>query len=193
MEVRLYFFQLTPPTPLGGQQHLEKIRSLEKSAHPWCRDYEQHRKRKAPVLPQGLKREVSSSLYSKSHKHMRNKYPSQEPEILPGSSNQGQTRRSNPPLQQSSRKTRMEADRTGETRRSTHGGHSAVEGRPALSRRKPTVRPCPYYLRIRRFKEPEGLPEEQRSTGIDSLPQNSLRRRSLSVEALDGDPADRST
>ncbi|GFX37439.1 hypothetical protein TNCV_3106911 [Trichonephila clavipes] len=52
------------------------------------------------------------------------------------------------------------------------------------------------YLKLRdtsRFKESEELPEEQRSTGINSLPQNSLRRRSLSVEALDGDPADRST
>ncbi|GFU48704.1 hypothetical protein TNCV_4752101 [Trichonephila clavipes] len=39
-----------------------------------------------------------------------------------------------------------------------------------------------------RFKEPEGLLEKQRSKGIDSLPQNSLRR-SLSEEALDGDPA----
>ncbi|GFW68294.1 uncharacterized protein TNCV_2262841 [Trichonephila clavipes] len=34
-------------------------------------DYEQQRKRKAPVLPQGLKRGVPLSLYSKSHKHMR--------------------------------------------------------------------------------------------------------------------------
>ncbi|GFX08304.1 hypothetical protein TNCV_3267931 [Trichonephila clavipes] len=43
-----------------------------------------------------------------------------------------------------------------------------------------------------RLKEPEGIPEEQRSTGIDSLPQNSLRRRSLSMQSLDGDPANRS-
>ncbi|GFU08756.1 hypothetical protein TNCV_991101 [Trichonephila clavipes] len=68
-----------------------------------CRgsDYEQHRKRKAPVLPQGLKTGVPLSLYSRSHKHMRkdiNKHPSQEPQILPGSSNKGQTRRPNPPL-----------------------------------------------------------------------------------------------
>ncbi|GFX06249.1 DUF5641 domain-containing protein [Trichonephila clavipes] len=35
-------------------------------------------------------------------------------------------------------------------------------------------------------------PEEQRSNGIDSLPQNSLKRRSLSLEALDGDQVDRS-
>ncbi|GFX47342.1 hypothetical protein TNCV_4691471 [Trichonephila clavipes] len=42
------------------------------------------------------------------------------------------------------------------------------------------------------LKEPEGIPEEHRNTGIDSLPQNSLRRRSLSMEALDRDAADRS-
>ncbi|GFS92648.1 hypothetical protein TNCV_1160941 [Trichonephila clavipes] len=64
---------------------------------------------------------------------------SKEPEILPRSSNQGQTRRSNPPHQQSSRKTRMEADRTGGTG-STHRGHSAAEGIPVRSRRKPAVR-----------------------------------------------------
>ncbi|GFU69971.1 retrovirus-related Pol polyprotein from transposon 297 [Trichonephila clavipes] len=33
----------------------------------------------------------------------------------------------------------------------------------------------------------------QRNTGIDSLPQNSLRRRRLSMEVLDGDSADRRT
>ncbi|GFW40739.1 hypothetical protein TNCV_4528281 [Trichonephila clavipes] len=90
-----------------------------------------------------LKRRVPSSIHSRSHKHMRkdiNKHPSQESEVLPGSSNQGQTRRSNPPKQKSSRKTRMEADRTGETRRSTHREHRAAEGRPVRSRRKSTVR-----------------------------------------------------
>ncbi|GFV89427.1 hypothetical protein TNCV_4152431 [Trichonephila clavipes] len=66
-------------------------------------------------------------------KRVKRLYCPKEPEILPGSSNQGQTKRSNPPHQQSSRKTRMEADRTGETSRSTHRGHSA--------RRKPIMRP----------------------------------------------------
>ncbi|GFW25327.1 hypothetical protein TNCV_5088921 [Trichonephila clavipes] len=69
-----------------------------------------------------------------------------EPEILPGTSNQGQTRRTNPPEQKSSRKTRGESDRTRDTRPSTNRGYSAVEGRPVRSRRKPTGRPCPYYL-----------------------------------------------
>ncbi|GFY08388.1 retrovirus-related Pol polyprotein from transposon 297 [Trichonephila clavipes] len=76
--------------------------------------------------------------------------------------------------------------------RSTHSKrHSAAEGRPVLSRQMTTVRPCPYYLRSS-LKDSDGIPEEQRSTGINSLPQNSLRKRSLSMEALDGDPADRS-
>ncbi|GFW53675.1 hypothetical protein TNCV_4815761 [Trichonephila clavipes] len=64
-----------------------------------------------------------------------NKHPSQEPEILPGTSNQGHTRRSNPPKQKSSRKQEWsltEPERPGQSR----------------------------------FKEPEGLPEEQRSTGL---------------------------
>ncbi|GFX19583.1 transposon Ty3-I Gag-Pol polyprotein [Trichonephila clavipes] len=69
-------------------------------------------------------------------------------------------------------------------------GHSAAEGRPVRSRQKTAARPCPYYLRSH-LKEPEGIPEEQRSTGIYSLQQNSLKERRLSMEALDGDPADR--
>ncbi|GFW20341.1 uncharacterized protein TNCV_3457791 [Trichonephila clavipes] len=111
-----------------------------------CRgsDYEQHGKRKAPVLPQGLKRGIPSSIYSRSHKYMRkdsNKHPSQEPEILPGTSNQGQARRSNLPKQKSSRKISVESDRTRESRPNTNREHSAAEGRPFRSRRKPTVRP----------------------------------------------------
>ncbi|GFW37576.1 uncharacterized protein TNCV_861811 [Trichonephila clavipes] len=86
----------------------------------------------------------------------------------------------------------MQSDGARETRTTGTKGHSAAEGRPVRSRKTTIEKPCPYYLR-NRFKEPEGLPEEQRSTGIDSLPQNSLRRRSLSMEALDGDPADKST
>ncbi|GFX85839.1 hypothetical protein TNCV_2472411 [Trichonephila clavipes] len=131
-------------------------------------------------VSQGLKRWVPSSLYSRSHKHMRNdinKLPSQEPVLLPGSSNQREARRANPPHKQSSRKTRMEADRIGETMKKE-------------SQQSET--PCPYYLRSR-FKDSEGLQEEQRSRGIGSLPENNFRRNSLSVEAFDGDPTDRST
>ncbi|GFX25905.1 uncharacterized protein TNCV_2899311 [Trichonephila clavipes] len=89
---------------------------------------------------------------------------------------------------ESRRGERVQSGRARETRRIGSKGHSAAEGRPVRSRNTTTVRPCSYYLRSL-FKELEGLPEEQRSTGIDSLPQNSLRRRSLSMEAFDGDPA----
>ncbi|GFT27479.1 uncharacterized protein TNCV_1275731 [Trichonephila clavipes] len=116
---------------------------------------------------------------------------SEKPEILPGTSNQGQTRRSNTPHPQRGREARVQSDRARETRTTGSKGHSANDGRLVQSRKTTTGRPCPYYLRSR-FKEPEWLPEEQ-STGIDSLPQNNLRRRSLSMEALDGGPANRST
>ncbi|GFU11622.1 uncharacterized protein TNCV_4320941 [Trichonephila clavipes] len=66
-----------------------------------------------------------------------------------------------------------------------------LRGDQSVSRQATALRPCPYYLRSR-LKKPKGIPEEQRSNGIDSLPQNHLRRRSLSMEALDGDPVDRS-
>ncbi|GFT40961.1 hypothetical protein TNCV_4953151 [Trichonephila clavipes] len=49
------------------------------------------------------------------------------------------------------------------------------------------MRPCPYYLRSR-VRQPEGFPEERMNSGIASTPQNNIRRRGLSMEALDGDP-----
>ncbi|GFY05924.1 uncharacterized protein TNCV_4405891 [Trichonephila clavipes] len=66
-----------------------------------------------------------------------------------------------------------------------------LRGRPVRSKQATAVRPCPYYLHSR-VKKPEGIPEERKSNGIDSIPQNNIRRRSLSMEALDGDPEDRS-
>ncbi|GFT51240.1 uncharacterized protein TNCV_3869901 [Trichonephila clavipes] len=78
-----------------------------------------------------------------------------------------------------------------ETRKTTSGTNRTAERRPVRSKKQVTaVRPCPYYLRSR-VKQPEGIPEERRSNGIDSIPQNNIRRRSLSMEALDGDPVDR--
>ncbi|GFT25839.1 uncharacterized protein TNCV_1518031 [Trichonephila clavipes] len=57
-------------------------RSLQGSEH---RDP----KRQAPVLSQGLKRTVSSSVFSRTHKYRRNNFnPSQGPESLSGSSHQ---------------------------------------------------------------------------------------------------------
>ncbi|GFY23807.1 uncharacterized protein TNCV_3536011 [Trichonephila clavipes] len=85
----------------------------------------------------------------------------------------------------------VQYDRSREIRTNPSGGNSAAERRPVRSKQVTAVRPCPYYPQSR-IKQPEGIPEEQRSNGIDSIPQNNLRRRSLSMEALDGDPVDRS-
>ncbi|GFU92710.1 uncharacterized protein TNCV_2892191 [Trichonephila clavipes] len=75
--------------------------------------------------------------------------------------------------------------------RTTSGTNRAPERRPVQSKQATTVRPCPYYLHSR-IKQPEGIPEDRRSIGIDSITQNNIRRRSLSMKALDGDPVDRS-
>ncbi|GFV57512.1 uncharacterized protein TNCV_4561481 [Trichonephila clavipes] len=105
--------------------------------------------------------------------------------------NQIDTRQRKPPTEGSRQGASVQYDRTRETRTIPSGGNSAAERRPVRSRQATAVRPCPYYLRSR-LKKSEGIPEEQRSNGIDSIPQNNLRRRSLSMEALDGDPVDRS-
>ncbi|GFT99106.1 uncharacterized protein TNCV_3794581 [Trichonephila clavipes] len=78
-----------------------------------------------------------------------------------------------------------------ETRRTTNGTNRAAERRPVRSKQATAMRHCPYYLRSR-VKQAEGISEDRRSIGIESVPQNNIRRRSLSMEALDGDPVDRS-
>ncbi|GFX40092.1 uncharacterized protein TNCV_4317281 [Trichonephila clavipes] len=78
-----------------------------------------------------------------------------------------------------------------ETKTTKNVTNWAAERRTVRSNQMTAVRPCPYYLRSR-VRQPEGFPEERRNSGIASIPQNSIRRRSLSMEALDGDPVDRS-
>ncbi|GFX61937.1 retrovirus-related Pol polyprotein from transposon opus [Trichonephila clavipes] len=66
----------------------------------------------------------------------------------------------------------------------------AAARRTVRSKQTTAVRPCPYYLRSR-VRQPEGFPEEWRNSELASIPQNN-RRRSLSMEALEGYPVDRS-
>ncbi|GFY32969.1 uncharacterized protein TNCV_2877181 [Trichonephila clavipes] len=82
-------------------------------------------------------------------------------------------------------------DKALETRKTTSGTNRAAERRPVRSKQATPVRRCPHYLRSR-IKQPEGIPEERRSIGIDSIPLTNIRRRSLSMEALDGDAVDSS-
>ncbi|GFX95290.1 uncharacterized protein TNCV_848801 [Trichonephila clavipes] len=75
-------------------------------------------------------------------------------------------------------------DKARETRTATSGTNKAAERRLVRSKETTAVRPCPYCLRSR-VKQPEGVPDDRRSIGIESIPQNNI---SLSMEALDGDP-----
>ncbi|GFY31822.1 uncharacterized protein TNCV_4201311 [Trichonephila clavipes] len=110
---------------------------------------------------------------------------------IAGPSHLGNARQGKPPTEGSKHDTTGQYDKARETRTSTSGTNRAAERRPVQSKQATAVRPCPYYLRSR-VRQPEGIPEERRSIGIDSIPQNIIRRRSLSMEALDGDPVDRS-
>ncbi|GFW90584.1 uncharacterized protein TNCV_566221 [Trichonephila clavipes] len=114
----------------------------------------------------------------------RPKNPSQGQESIPGESHQLDIRQCNPHTEESRQGARVQYDRARETRITPSKGHSAAEGRPVQSIQVTAVRPCPYYLRSR-VKQPEKIPEDQRSNEIDSNPQNNLGRRSINMEALD--------
>ncbi|GFW22024.1 uncharacterized protein TNCV_4823061 [Trichonephila clavipes] len=76
-------------------------------------------------------------------------------------------------------------NKTRQTRATTRGRNKQAE-RPVRSNQATTRRPCPYYLRSR-VKESDGIPVEQRNIEIIGIPHSRIRRRSLSMEALDGD------
>ncbi|GFX15801.1 uncharacterized protein TNCV_1061231 [Trichonephila clavipes] len=145
-------------------------------------------KRPTPVQPQGIKRTVPSSISSRNHKYRRPNSPSQGPQSIAGPSHQLDTRQCKSPTAESRQGAIVQYDRTRETRTTPGKENSAAERKPVRSRQATAVRSCPYYLRSQ-LKKPEGITEEQRSTGMDSLPQKkktqekepqhgSLRRRS---------------
>ncbi|GFW70567.1 uncharacterized protein TNCV_1624001 [Trichonephila clavipes] len=149
-------------------------RSLQGSEH-------KERKRLAPEQRQGVKRSIPSSISSRSYKFKR-----------PNTSSQGVVSIAGPsrlPDRRWSKSTkigsRMEGSgRDNQTRqtRATMRGRKAE--RPVRSNQATTRRPCPYYLRSR-VKESDGIPKEQRNIEINGIPHNKIRKRSLSMEALD--------
>ncbi|GFS86495.1 uncharacterized protein TNCV_513571 [Trichonephila clavipes] len=147
-------------------------------------------KRPTPEPTQGIKRTIPSSVSSRKYKYRRPNNPSQGSQSIAGPSHEIDTRQGKLPTERSRQETSGQYDKARETRTTTSGSNRAAERRPVQSKQVKAVRPCPYYLRSR-IKHPEGIPEERRSIGIDSIPQNNIRR-SLSVEALDGDPVDKS-
>ncbi|GFU65975.1 uncharacterized protein TNCV_3458391 [Trichonephila clavipes] len=160
-----------------------KKRSLQASEH---RD----QKRPTPEPTQGIKRTIPSSVSSGKYKYRRPNNPSQGSQSIADPSHQINTRQGKPPTEGSRQERSGQYDKARETKTTISGTNREAE-RPIRSKQSTAVRPCPYYLSSR-VKQPEGIPEERRSNGIDSNPQNNIRRRSLSMEALDGDPVDRS-
>ncbi|GFT98739.1 uncharacterized protein TNCV_3791891 [Trichonephila clavipes] len=130
-------------------------------------------KRPTPEPTQGIKRTIPSSVSSRKYKYRRPNNPSQGSQSIAGPSHLRNARQGKPPTEGSRQGTSVQYDRARETRTTTSGGNRAAEKRPVRSKQATAVIPCPYYLRSR-IKQPEGRSEEQRSNGIDSIPQNNL-------------------
>ncbi|GFW12413.1 uncharacterized protein TNCV_816661 [Trichonephila clavipes] len=159
-------------------------RSLQGSEH-------RNQKRPTPEPKQGIKRAIPSSVSSRNYKYKRPNNPSQGSQSIAGPSHPRDSRQDKPPTEGSRHEGSGQYDKAREARITKNGTNRGAERRPVLSKQATAVRPCPYYLRSR-VRQPEGFPEERRNIGIESIPQNNIRRRSLSMEALDGDPVDRS-
>ncbi|GFX78621.1 uncharacterized protein TNCV_30611 [Trichonephila clavipes] len=159
-------------------------RSLQGSEH-------RNQKRPTPEPKQGIKRAIPSSVSSRNYKYRRPNNPSQGSQSIAGPSHQQDSRQDKSPTVASRHEGSGQYNKARETKTTKNGTNRAAERRTVRSKQTTAVRPCPYYLRSR-VRQIEGFPEERRNSGIESIPQNNIRRRSLSMEALDGDPVDRS-
>ncbi|GFX74036.1 uncharacterized protein TNCV_4475341 [Trichonephila clavipes] len=148
-------------------------RSLQGSEH-------QDRKRRAPEQRQGVKRSIPSS--SRNYKFKRPNTSSQEVESIAGPSRLPDRGWS----ESTTVGSRTEGSGRDNRTRATMRGRKAE--RPVRSNQATTRSPCPYYL-CSRVKESDGIPEEQRNIEINGVPHSEIR--SLSMEALDGDPVHR--
>ncbi|GFX79737.1 uncharacterized protein TNCV_2746561 [Trichonephila clavipes] len=148
-------------------------------------------KRPTPEPKQGIKRAIPSSVSSRNYKYGRSNNPSQGSQSIAGLSHQPDSRQDKSPTVASRHERSGHYNKARETKTTKNGTNRAAERRTVRSKQTTAVRPCPYYLRSR-VRQPEGFPEERRNSGIASIPQNNIRRRSLSMEAFDGDPVDRS-
>ncbi|GFU68929.1 uncharacterized protein TNCV_4882561 [Trichonephila clavipes] len=148
-------------------------------------------KRPTPEPKQGIKRAIPSLVSSRNYKYRRPNNPSQGSQSIADPSHQRDSRQDKPPTEGSRHEGSGQYNKARETRTTKNGTNKAAERRPVRSKQATAVRPCPYYLRSR-VKQPEGVPEDRSRSEIESIPQNNIRRRNLRMEALDGDPVDRS-
>ncbi|GFU13486.1 uncharacterized protein TNCV_937911 [Trichonephila clavipes] len=148
----------------------------------------QDRKRRAPEHRQGVKRSIPSSVSSRNYKFQKHNTSSPGVESIAGPSRLPDRRTAT-----TTGGSRMEVsgrdNQTRQTRATTRGRNKQAE-KPVRSIQATTRRPCPYYLRSR-IQEKDGIPEELSNIEINGIPHSTLQRRSLSMEALDGDPVHR--
>ncbi|GFS48577.1 transposon Tf2-11 polyprotein [Trichonephila clavipes] len=148
----------------------------------------QDRKRRAPEQGQGVKRSIPSSISSRNYKFQKHNTSSPGVESIAGPSRLPDRRTAT-----TTGGSRMEVsgrdNQTRQTRATTRGRNKQAE-KPVRSNPANTRRPCPYYLRSR-IQENDGIPEEMSNIEINGIPGSTFRRRSLSMEALDGDPVHR--
>ncbi|GFW90590.1 uncharacterized protein TNCV_566281 [Trichonephila clavipes] len=146
-------------------------RSLQVSEH-WGQ------KRPTPEPKQGIKRAIPSSVSSRNHKYRRPNNPSQGSQPTAGPSHQQDSRQDKSPTVASRHEGSGQYNKARKTKTTINGTNRAVGRRTVRSNQMTAVRPCPYYLRSR-VRQPEGFPEERRNSGLASIPQNNITRRSL--------------
>ncbi|GFV56839.1 retrovirus-related Pol polyprotein from transposon 412, partial [Trichonephila clavipes] len=158
-----------------------KKRSRQGSEH-------QDRKRHAPEQGQGVKRSIPSSISSRNYKFQKHNTSSPGVESIAGPSRLPD-RRTATTTGGSRMEVRERDNQTRQTRATTRRRNEQAEN-PVRSNQTNTRRPCPYYLRSR-IQEKNGIPKEMSIIEINGIPGNTFHRRSLSMEALDGDPVHR--
>ncbi|GFU32217.1 uncharacterized protein TNCV_3834331 [Trichonephila clavipes] len=197
-QVRVYHPR--QPDTISSDSHVETLYEGQRSSNGSSRSHPGKSKGSRKTSSEESKDRKSNKgnagwedprLKRKGESNGRPNNPSQGSQSIAGPSHKIDTRQGKPPTEGSRQGTSGKYDRTRETRTTTRGTNRAAERRSVRSKQATAVRPCPYYLRSQ-VKQPERIPEERRSNGIDSIPQNNIRRRSLIMEALDGDPVDRS-
>ncbi|GFV02986.1 uncharacterized protein TNCV_2744491 [Trichonephila clavipes] len=159
-------------------------RSLQGSVH-------RYKKRPTPESKQGIKRAITSSFQSRNYKYRRPNNPSRGSQSIASPSHLRNTKQGKPPKEGRKHDMTGQYDKARETRTTTSGTNRSAGRRPVRSKQVTAVKLCPYYLRSR-VKQLKGVPEDRGRIEIESIPQNNIRSRSLSMEALDRDPVDRS-
>ncbi|GFX46284.1 retrovirus-related Pol polyprotein from transposon 297 [Trichonephila clavipes] len=148
----------------------------------------QDRKRHAPEQRQGVKRSIPSSISSRNFKCKRPNTSSPGIQSIAGPSKLPDRRNAT-----TTSGSRMEVSgRDNQTRqtRATTRRHNEQAEKTVPSNQTNTRRPCPYYLRSR-IQEKDRIHENLNNIEINGIPGSIFRRRSLSMEAMNGDPVHR--